>query len=82
MLPAPVPGDDMVQSKLASFLTTILAGEPVPVKNLKASQLSITAERALDQVGESDYRRHREILASRVNEAHSVFQHLSLFLVD
>jgi len=50
MLTTPVSRDDMVQGKLPGFLTAILADVLVAVENLKASQLSISSERALNQV--------------------------------
>jgi hypothetical protein len=41
MFAAPVPRENMVQSKLPGFPTTILAGILVTVKNLKAGQLPL-----------------------------------------
>ena len=55
VLTTPVARNDMVQGKLPGFLTAILAGVLVAVENLKASQLSISSERALNQIGQSDY---------------------------
>ena len=51
VLATAIPGDDMVQSELSSYLTTILAGILVAVEHLKAGQLSLTPKWAFNQVG-------------------------------
>jgi hypothetical protein len=48
MLPAPVPGDDMVYGKLPAFLTTVLAGVMVASENFKPGQLSTYTVGALN----------------------------------
>jgi hypothetical protein len=46
--------DDMVQGKLANFLTTILADVVVTVENLKASQLPLVPG-TLNYISQADY---------------------------
>ena len=81
MLAAPVAGDDVVYGKLPGFLTAILAGVPVTVENLGASQLSFSVG-TLDHVSEADYRRQRETVSDGVDKADTVLQHFCLAMVN
>jgi hypothetical protein len=81
MLAAPVAGDDVVYGKLPGFLTAILAGVPVTVENLGASQLSFPVG-TLDHVSEADYRRQRETVSDGVDKADTVLQHFCLAMVN
>ena len=81
VLTAPIAGYDMVQGKLLGFLPAVLTGRMVTVEDLKASQLSFPAGTP-DEVSKADYRRYREAIADRVDEANAVLQHLGLAPID
>jgi len=81
MLTSPIPGYDMIQSKLPGFLAAVLAGSMVTVKDLEASQLPFPAG-TLDEVGKADYRRYGEAIADRVDKADAILQHLGFASVD
>lgn len=81
MLATPVAGDDVVYGKLPGFLTAILAGIPVTVENLEASQLSFPVG-TLDHVSEADYRRQGKAIINGVDKAHTVLKHLRLAVVN
>jgi hypothetical protein len=81
MLTTPVTGDDVVDGKLPCFFTTILAGKPIAVENLEASQLSFPVG-TLDHVSEADYRGQGEAIINGVDKAHTVLQHFRLAMVN
>ena len=62
MFAPPIAGDDMVQGKLMRFLAAVLAGMVVTVENLQAGQLPLKS-RALNHMGNSDYRGYGESIA-------------------
>ena len=81
MLATPVAGDDVVYGKLPGFLTAILAGVPVTVENLGASQLCFPVG-TLDHVSEADDRGQRETVSDGVDKANTVLQHLRLAVIN
>jgi hypothetical protein len=66
---------------LPGFLATVLAGVPITIKNLKASQFSFPAGTP-NQGGEANDRGQWDSISHGVNKANAVLQHLRLALVN
>lgn len=81
VLSTQVPRNDVVQGKLAGLFAAVLAGKLVTVKNLKTCQLGLQTG-SPDHMGEPDYGGQREHIASGMNIAYAIFQHLRLTVID
>jgi hypothetical protein len=77
MLATSTTWDNVVQSQLLGFSSTILASMPVPVEYFETSELSLEAGTP-DRVGKADYRGDGKRAANSMYRAQTIFYYLGL----